>query len=110
MNLRWLALITQYAPLILAATPLAPIAPFVAIGIHSAEAMKGATKQEKLSHAVEITQASIVAVNAQVGHQVIDPTTANRALVSGISAVVDVVNMVHRHETANPIIPASVTE
>lgn len=91
----WLKIVEQVAPLVLAATPAAPIAPFVAIGIQTAEKIPGASSADKLALATTIAQAGIAATNAQAGHTEIDPTAANAALASGISAVVNVANLVH---------------
>ncbi len=91
----WLHLVEQFAPLILAATPLAPLVPFIVIGIREAEHLKGATGPEKLAHAVEITHATIAGVNAQAGKVLVDPVGADDALKHGISTVVDVVNIIH---------------
>src|SRR6266571_4632113 len=96
----WLQLIEQFAPLVLIATPLAPLAPFIAIGIREAEGIKGATGQEKLTHAVAITKAAVTGVNAQAGKIVIDPTVADDALKHGISTVVDVVKIIQARQAA----------
>ncbi|SRR5712692_3620558 len=95
----WIKLIEQLAPVILGATPLGPITPFVVLGINSAEAMHGATSDDKLTHAVEIAKLSVGAVNQQAGKILVDPVLSDDALKHGISTVVDVVNIVHKsHE------------
>src|SRR5438093_12084280 len=101
----WLQLVEQLAPLVLVATPLAPLAPFIAIGHREAEGIKGATGQKKLEHAVAITKAAVTGVNAQAGKTVIDPTVADDALKHGISTVVDVVKIIHARQTV--LVPAS---
>jgi len=94
----WLQLVEQLAPMVLVATPLAPLAPFIAIGIREAEQIKGATGQDKLAHAVAITKAAVTGVNAQAGKTVIDPTVADDALKHGISTVVDVVKIIQARQ------------
>jgi hypothetical protein len=96
MNLSsWLHLVESIAPLALAMTPLAPIAPWVTIGIQTAERIPGASGPQKLALAKTIVSAGVAATNAQAGEQEIDPTLIDSALSSGISAVVDAVNVVH---------------
>jgi hypothetical protein len=90
---KWLHLIEQLAPLVFMATPLAPLVPFIVIGIREAEQLKGATGAEKLAHAVEITHATIAGVNAQAGKVVIDPVGADDALKHGISTAVDLAKL-----------------
>lgn len=101
-TLDWKALIKLTAPIILASTPLAPIAPFVALGIQSAEKIKGASGPEKLEHAVEISRAAIAATNAQAGRVVVDPALADATIQSGINTVIGVANIVHRSGALAP--------
>ncbi len=101
----WLQLVEQLAPMVLVATPLAPLAPFIAIGIREAEGIKGATGQKKLEHAVAITKAAVTGVNAQAGKTVIDPVVADDALKHGISTVVDVVKIIQARQVV--LVPAS---
>jgi len=108
MNLKWLRLVEQFAPLILAATPLAPIVPFVIVGISTAEKIKGATGAEKLALATQIVNAGVAATNAQAGTEKINPTLVNQAVTYGINAVVSSVNLVHSFQT-DPAAPATQT-
>ena len=94
--MNWLGLIKTLAPIVLAATPLAPIAPFISLGIGEAEQLAGASGPEKLAHAVNIAQTGIAAVNAQAGKDLIDPALSADAISKGISTVVDVTNIVHK--------------
>lgn len=84
-----------FAPLILASTPLAPIAPFVAAGIQTAESFQGATSADKLNKAVTLVQQGIAATNAQAGHVEIDPQITQAAITAGVGAVVNAINLVH---------------
>ena len=91
----WLKLVEQIAPIALAVTPLAPIAPFIALGIKTAEQIPGASGADKLALATTIAQAGVAATNAQAGHQEIDPVLVSQAIAQGIGTVVAVVNTVH---------------
>jgi len=91
----WLKLVEQIAPIALSVTPLAPIAPFIALGIKTAEQIPGASGADKLALATTIAQSGVAAINAQAGHQEIDPMLVNQAIAQGIGTVVAVVNTVH---------------
>ena len=109
--MNWLKLVEQIAPLVLAATPLAPIAPFVAIGIHAAEQIPGASGATKLAVAQQITHIAIQAVNTQAGHEEVNPALADGILADGISAVVGAVNLKHAaqvEDAAEVVVPAPV--
>lgn len=103
MNLlSWLKLVESIGPLVLATTPLAPIAPFVVTGIQFAEQIPGADGPTKLAIATQIVNIGVAATNAQIGHQKIDPALVNTAVTSGITAVVSAVKVV---ENAHPVVP-----
>jgi hypothetical protein len=93
---KWLQLVSWVAPAVLGMTPLAPIAPFVIAGVQAAESLPGAQGKDKLDAAVQIARIGIAATNAQAGHVVVDPQLADAAIQSGISTVVNVVNLTHR--------------
>lgn len=95
MNWGWLKLVGQIAPIALAATPMAPLAPYIAIGVQQAEQMEGATGAQKLAKAVEIAKTGIAAADAQAGRQIIDPAAADAAITAGVNAVVGTVNIIH---------------
>lgn len=84
----------QFAPMILALTPLAPIAPAVALGIQEAEAIRGASGPEKLAHVVKIAKHAADAANAQAGKEVIDAAQVEATAGQVVSAVVSTVNLV----------------
>jgi hypothetical protein len=98
--MNWLKLIEQLAPIVLAATPAAPLAPFVAIGIAHAEALKGASGPDKQAHALAIVNAGIQATNAVTGKDLIDPAIANQTALSAIDTVVNVANIVSKAQAA----------
>jgi len=93
---KWFFLVDTFAPLILALTPLAPIASAVAKGIQEAEALIGATSEQKLAHAVNIARAGIEALNAQLGRVVVDPAIGTSLVSKCISVIVTVTNLVHQ--------------
>jgi len=99
-------MVQQLAPMVLAFTPLAPIAPFVSAGIQEAEQIQGASGADKLAHAINIARQGIAATNAQAGRTVIDPNLADSAIAAGINTTVSVVNIVHEaHATDTPAVP-----
>lgn len=84
----------QIAPTILALTPLAPIAPAVTAAIQEAEALHGSgSGADKLAHVVAIATDAAQAVNAQAGHQVIDPVAVQSEAATVISSVVQAVKL-----------------
>lgn len=95
---KWLQIVENIAPIILAATPLAPIAPFVALGIRVAEGIPGATADQKLVIAKSIASVGVQAANAQAGKEVIDTKAADTLVTSGINAVVAATNLRHQED------------
>jgi hypothetical protein len=107
---KWLEILSSVGPLVLAQTPLAPIAPAVITAIGEAASLPGATGPEKLAHVVNIATNAAQAVNAQAGRVVIDPTVLQSTAESAISTVVQVTKMVqaaHENPTAPAMIAAS---
>jgi hypothetical protein len=100
----WLATVLHMAPAVLAFTPLAPLAPFVAAGVHAAEQIPGATGAQKLNAAVNIAQAGILA--AQAAGVTVDAQVTNQAIVDGVNAVVAGVNSFHGKGSAPAAPPA----
>lgn len=82
----------KFAPVILALTPLAPIAAPVAAAIQEAEAIHGATGPDKLAHVIAVAKESAVVANMAAGKQVVDPAEVEGAAAQVISAVVAVAN------------------
>lgn len=103
----WLHSIIDLAPLILAATPAAPLAPFVAAGIQAAEHIPGADGPTKLAIAKQIVSAGVAATNAQIGHQEIDPLLVDKLSTDAINVVVGVANLKHASaaEDVPPVSP-----
>lgn len=91
--MNWKQLILQIAVIGLGSNPkTAKLVPFVVNGITEAEAMSGASGKDKLAHAVAITKEGIAAANA-VRPGTINENAAHQVIESGISAVVDSVNV-----------------
>lgn len=89
-------IVGTFAPLILANTPLAPIAGAVTAAIQEAEAIHGSgSGAEKLAHVTAIAVDAAHAANAQAGHQVIDPAAVQSEAATVISAVVQAANLAH---------------
>lgn len=96
------AIAQTLVPQLLQFTPLAPISNVVRDGIIEAEGIKG-TGQEKLSHVVQLGRLAVAGLNEQKGRVVIDPVAVDRALASGISTAVDIVNLIAaRHGAEMP--------
>jgi hypothetical protein len=91
---KWLQILETFGPMILAFTPLAPIAPAVTAAIGAAETT-ALTGTDKLAQVVQVAGIAAEGVNAQVGHQVIDPSVVAASAASAISAVVQIANSVH---------------
>jgi len=103
----FLSIVARVAPLTLALIPGvgAAVAPFVAMAIAQAEHIPGATGPQKLSAAVAITKQGIAGLNAAAGHEVIDPAVSDDALKHGISAAVDVANLIQKKAATAPAVP-----
>ena len=93
MSFDWNKLVDLIIPIVLAPTPLGAAAPWIVQGVHAAEAIKGASGEDKLKHAVEVTKAGIEVAN--VAGAKIDTGLTDSAIAKGISAAVDIVNIVH---------------
>lgn len=89
----WLHLIEAVAPLVLSATPLAPLAPYVSLGIQTAEQIPGATNAQKLEIAKAIAKVGVAATNAQAGHPIINVEAADTLVTAGITAVIAATNL-----------------
>jgi hypothetical protein len=103
--MNWLKLVEQLTPIILGATPLAAISPFVTAGIQVAEQIPGADGPTKLGLAIQITNLGVAATNAQAGHTAIDPALVNSTIQTSINSVVAVVNLINSFKTAAPAPP-----
>lgn len=93
---KWLQVLKQVGPIVLAFTPLAPIAPAVIAGIAAAEALPGATGEQKKVIVQQIVTAGAAAANAQAGRVVIDPADAAAAAHTAIDTIVTVTNIVEK--------------
>lgn len=61
----WLKIVEMAVPLILGSTKLAPLVPYVTMGVQVAEQIPGAKGEDKLKVAGEIANIGLKAVNAQ---------------------------------------------
>ncbi len=93
--MKWLELIKFLTPIILSAINphLGQAANSIVQGIAEAEQIKGASSQDKLNHAVNITNSAVAAINAGTGKTLIDPVIVNAAAGHAISTIVDVTNL-----------------
>lgn len=99
MNLStWLKTVEKIVPTLLKLTPLAPISQYVALGIQTAQQIKGATGAQKLELAKQIVSVGVAATNAQAGHQVVDPAEVDALVTSSINTVVAAANLAHKDQ------------
>lgn len=94
---KFLHIVGTFAPLILAVTPLAPIAGAVTAAIQEAESIAGATGAEKLARVTAIAVDAAHAANAQAGHVVVDPVAVQTEAATVISAVIQATNLAKPH-------------
>lgn len=92
--MNWKEIVKLVAPLVLSQTKLAPIAPYIADGINTAEDL--AKGHNKLSAARKETRIVVNAINAQKGKEIVDPDLTDAAIESGISAVVKAADAIHK--------------
>lgn len=96
----WFTILKRVAPIVLATTPAAPLAPFIAVAIQAAEQIPGADGPTKLAIAREIVTIGVNATNAQIGYAKIDPALVDEVVENGIHTVVAVVNAKHASNVA----------
>lgn len=86
----------RIAPVILAFTPLAPIAEPVAAAIQEAEAIHGAaTGPEKLAHVVAVAVDAAQVANTAAGKVVVDPAAIQDSAQHAIAAVISATKAVN---------------
>ena len=93
---KWLKVLEQIGPMILLATPLAPIAGAVIAGIQLAESLPGATGDQKRQIVQQIVAVAAAGANAQAGTPRLDPATASTVAGDVIDSIVGVTNLIHR--------------
>ena len=104
---KWLQALEQIGPSILLFTPLAPIAPAVIAGIKVAEAIPGASGEQKKALVQQIAGLAAAGANAQAGKTVIDPQQMGAVSGQAIDTVVSVVNLIHQlPEVPAPLAPS----
>ena len=96
----WFTILKRVAPVVLALTPAAPLAPFIAVAIQAAEQIPGASGPTKLAIAREIVKIGVNATNAQIGYAKVDPALVDEAIENGINTVVAIVNAKHASNVA----------
>lgn len=103
---KWLDALTQIGPVVLAFTPLAPISGAVVAGIQLAEALKGASGDQKKAIVQQIAVTAAQGANAQAGKTVLDPALVQATSGAVIDAVVTSVNLV-KHTPPPAVQPAA---
>jgi len=97
---KWLQILAQVGPYVLALTPAAPLTPFVIAGIQAAEHLPGATGDQKKVIAQQIASIGAQGLNTVKGTQVIDPALVADMTKDAIDAVVQVTNAAHAAATS----------
>lgn len=94
----WFELAKFLGPIILAKINphVAQVSDSIIHGIGEAEKMKNASSDEKLQHAINITNDAVKAINDGTGKELINPAIVNDAASHAISTIVDVVNLIHK--------------
>lgn len=101
----WLSVLQTVGLAALQASPLAPIAPAVAVVIAEAEQIRGATGKDKLAHV--LNSATAAAVAAQQAGANISPETVQAVGEQVVSLAVSVTNLVSNAKTSGaPPTPA----
>lgn len=104
--LSWLQILANIGPLVLLATPLAHLAPYVSTAIQLAEALPGATGLAKQQLVLGLVQTGVAVTNAQVQHPLIDPPTADTVARGAITTIIAATNLIHRSQPV-PTTPVS---
>jgi hypothetical protein len=95
--MKWFDIAKALLPVVGALVPGAgAVVPFIVVGIHEAEAIKGATGAEKQAHVLNVVANGAAAASAS-GKVAIDPAAAMTATTAVFSAV----DAVHAIVTAN---------
>lgn len=96
--MNWLDLVKFLAPIILAKINphLGQVSDSIVHGITEASQIKGATGEQKLAHAVNITNDAVASINAATGKELINPTIVNDAAGHAISTIVDVAKLIQK--------------
>lgn len=96
MNWHWLKLVADLAPVVLQFVPGgAALAPIVALGVQTAEAIPGLTGPQKLAHAQQLVAVGVAATNQVAGKQLVDPAFVNTISAHVIGSVVQLANDIH---------------
>ncbi len=95
--MKWLDLVKNLAPFILAAVPGIPpvLIPAIVHGITVAEGLPGATGVQKKAAVIELVSTGLQTANTMAGKAVIDESSSIAAVSQGIDATVNAINAVH---------------
>lgn len=106
---KFLAVVSQIGPVILAATPGAerfgPIVGEVVGAIKEAEQIKGASGPEKKAHVLAIAKAAVNTANAS-GKVKIDPNTVDQVVGAGVDTVIGTIGLIEDAHDQTGILPA----
>jgi len=96
--MNWLDLVKFLAPIILVKINphLAQVSDSIIKGISEASQMSNASGEDKLKHAVNITNDAVNAINSATGIQRIDPVVVSDSAAHAISLIVDITKLIHK--------------
>lgn len=107
---KFLAVVSQIGPVILAATPgaekFAPIVGEVVGAIGAAEKIKGATSSEKKAHVLEIAKGAVATLNA-TGKVKIDATEVDAIVGAGVDNVIKTIHVIEGAKVEKAGTPAA---
>ncbi len=105
--MKWLDLVKNLAPFILAAVPGVPpvLIPAIVHGITVAEGIQGSTGVQKKAIVIDLVSTGLQTANAVAGKTVIDETSSVAAVSQGIDATVNAINAIHSATSANTATP-----
>lgn len=95
--MKWLELIKTVAPLILTFVPGMPpvLIPAIIKGIEIAEAIPGATGEQKKVAVINLVKTGMSTANAIHGEVILDPVALSNIVSKGIDTAVDTINIIH---------------
>lgn len=104
---KWLEALKVLGPMVLSLIPGIPpaVIPAIISGIREAEALNGASNEDKKAHALNIVDLTVGVVNETKGHEAINVNNLNTAISSGIDMVVSSIKVFKN--SSLPIVDAS---
>lgn len=107
---KFLAVVSQVGPIVLAATPgaekFAPLVTTIVGAIGEAEQIKGASGPEKKAHVIAVAKAAVEVANT-TGKVKLDPADVDAAVGAGVDAVLGTVHVLEGAKVEKAGTPAA---